>query len=82
MIKTPQISIIIIIYNTYGCVWVIHNHSDSISIVWQPARHEAFGCLVKWWRRDAAGEYILDSISNNPHHADAREPRDAQMICK
>lgn len=30
----------------------------------------AFGCLVKWWRRDAAGEYILDSISNNPHHAD------------
>jgi len=30
----------------------------------------AYGCLLKWWRRDAAGEYILDSVSSNPHRSD------------
>ena len=39
--------------------------------------NQAFGCLVKWWRRDASGEYVLDSISNNPHTADVGEPRGA-----
>ncbi|CAK9020645.1 unnamed protein product [Durusdinium trenchii] len=30
----------------------------------------AFSCVLKWWRRDSLGEYVLDSVSNNPHMDD------------
>lgn len=41
---------------------------------------EAYGCLLKWWRRDAAGEYILDSISSNPHRSDVGKPSNQPVL--
>eukprot|EP00933_Yihiella_yeosuensis_P027655 TRINITY_DN21557_c0_g1_i1.p1 TRINITY_DN21557_c0_g1~~TRINITY_DN21557_c0_g1_i1.p1 ORF type:complete len:898 (-),score=162.37 TRINITY_DN21557_c0_g1_i1:141-2834(-) len=32
----------------------------------------AHSCVVKWWRKSEGGQYILDSISNNPHSAEVR----------
>lgn len=41
---------------------------------------EAYGCLLKWWRRDAAGEYILDSVSSNPHRSDVGKPSNQPVL--
>lgn len=30
----------------------------------------AYSCVLKWWRRSEGGQYILDSISNNPHSSE------------
>ncbi|CAE7873929.1 wdr75 [Symbiodinium necroappetens] len=30
----------------------------------------AFSCMLKWWRRTDTDQYVLDSVSNNPHTAE------------
>eukprot|EP00439_Symbiodinium_sp_Y106_P080027 s853_g18.t2 len=30
----------------------------------------AFSCMLKWWRRTDTDQYVLDSVSNNPHAAE------------